>query len=257
MFVGRIRSIGTQISTSHGVGEIVASLTSLTLTPLALTSIDRVHLGTGQIDVKGHAILFERSPFTTVPSDFTPTMALALFDVAGAPAQVHRLAKAAQHVCVIGADGKSGILSCVAARDRLGPAARISGVVLSIESPGSKLLIELGYVDELHEVDARNAVKMFECVVANGNLPDLVVNCVNVPGTEMGSVLSCKDGGTVLFFSMATSFTAAALGAEGVSKDVAMHIGSGYVPGHADFAADLLRRNRSVFDYFEMRFGSS
>ncbi len=44
-----------------------------------------------------------------------------------------------------------------------------------------------------------------------------------------------------IFFSMATSFTAAALGAEGLAADVTMLVGNGYVPGHADLALDLLR----------------
>ena len=70
---------------------------------------------------------------------------------------------------------------------------------------------------------------------------DLVVNCASVPGTEMGSILAARDGGEVLFFSMATSFTAAALGAEGAGKDVRLTIGNGYARGHAELALELLR----------------
>jgi L-erythro-3,5-diaminohexanoate dehydrogenase len=86
-----------------------------------------------------------------------------------------------------------------------------------------------------------------------GALCDLVVNCASVPGTEMASILSVKDGGTVIFFSMATSFSAAALGAEGVGKDVTMLIGNGYVPGHADFALELLRADAGVRALFRAR----
>ncbi len=55
--------------------------------------------------------------------------------------------------------------------------------------------------------------------------------CVDVPGCEHGAVLSTAEGGTVIFFSMATSFSAAALGAEGLAADVTMLVGNGYVPG--------------------------
>ena len=65
--------------------------------------------------------------------------------------------------------------------------------------------------------------------------------CVDVPGCEGGAILATRDGGTVIFFSMATSFSAAALGAEGLAADVTMLVGNGYVPGHADFALSLLR----------------
>ena len=52
---------------------------------------------------------------------------------------------------------------------------------------------------------------------------------------------------------MATSFSAAALGAEGLAADVTMLIGNGYAPGHADFAVSLLRRYAGVRSLFESR----
>ncbi len=87
-----------------------------------------------------------------------------------------------------------------------------------------------------------------------GGLCDLVVNCASVPQTEMASILSVKDGGTVILFSMATSFTAAALGAEGVGKDATMIIGNGYVPGHADLTLQLLRDEPKLRRLFEERY---
>ena len=66
--------------------------------------------------------------------------------------------------------------------------------------------------------------------------------CVDVPGCEGGAILATAEGGTVVFFSMATSFTAAALGAEGLAADVTMLVGNGYVPGPRRLrAVDLLR----------------
>jgi L-erythro-3,5-diaminohexanoate dehydrogenase len=56
-----------------------------------------------------------------------------------------------------------------------------------------------------------------------------------------------------VFFSMATSFTAAALGAEGLAADVTMLVGNGYVPGHADLALGLLRSEPGVRRLFERR----
>jgi L-erythro-3,5-diaminohexanoate dehydrogenase len=79
------------------------------------------------------------------------------------------------------------------------------------------------------------------------------VVCVDVPGCEGGAVLSTAAGGTVIFFSMATSFPAAALSAEGLAADVTMLVGNGYVPGHADLALDLLRAHPGVRRLFEAR----
>jgi len=82
--------------------------------------------------------------------------------------------------------------------------------------------------------------------LTGGALSDLVINCTNVPDTEMGSILCCKERGLVYFFGMATSFTKAALGAEGVGKDIDMMIGNGYAAGHADVALDILRDSPEI-----------
>ena len=57
----------------------------------------------------------------------------------------------------------------------------------------------------------------------------------------------------MIFFSMATSFSAAALGAEGLAADVTMLVGNGYTPGHAQLALDLLRTEPGVRRLFEDR----
>jgi L-erythro-3,5-diaminohexanoate dehydrogenase len=104
--------------------------------------------------------------------------------------------------------------------------------------------------------DARDPVGLAEKVEAAGGPADVTVVCVDVAGCEGGAILSTKQGGTVIFFSMATSFSAAALGAEGMAADVTMLVGNGYVPGHADFALDLIRGVPAVRKLFERRVGS-
>ena len=91
-------------------------------------------------------------------------------------------------------------------------------------------------------------------VVTDGALCDLVVNCASVSNTEMATILSVRDGGTALFFSMATSFTAAALGAEGVGKNVTLLMGNGYVPGHAELTLELLRSDAGLRELFAARY---
>ena len=71
----------------------------------------------------------------------------------------------------------------------------------------------------------------------------------------LDAILATADRGTVIFFSMATSFSAAALGAEGLAADVTMLVGTGYTPGHAAYALSLLRENDGVRRLFERRLG--
>jgi L-erythro-3,5-diaminohexanoate dehydrogenase len=102
--------------------------------------------------------------------------------------------------------------------------------------------------------DARNPVGLAEAIAeAIGGPAEVTVVCVDVPGCEHGAILATAPGGTVVFFSMATSFSAAALGAEGLARDVTMLIGNGYVPGHADFALEVLKTEQGVRQLFEAR----
>jgi L-erythro-3,5-diaminohexanoate dehydrogenase len=258
MFVGRVREIGPALASKIEVrpGDRIASLVSLTLTPLRLEEILSVDLDTARVAVRGTAILFESAGFAKLPPGIEDRVALAVLDVAGAPAQMQRLCRAGESVVVIGASGKSGILACAQAKRKVGASGFVLGVVHSAAAVGSRLLQSAKLADAIVEVDARDAIELAERVTSV--LPggaDLVVNCVNCAGTEAGTILCAKDGGRIYFFSMATSFTAAALGAEGLGKDVTMLIGSGYAPNHAEIALETLQSDPAILEHFTTLYG--
>jgi len=260
MFVGRVREIGASLRDTIvlELGDRIASLVSLTLTPLQLDEVLDVNAATSRVRVRGTAVLFESSAWARLPDDIDDCVVLAVLDVAGAPAHVRRLAKHGERVVVIGADGKSGILTCACAKEAVGPSGRVVGVVPDASTAGARLLRDAHLVDALVEADARDALVLESRVRAA--LPqgaDLVVNCVNVPGTEAGSILCASERGTIYFFSMATSFTAAALGAEGLGKDVTMIVGSGFAPNHAATALETLRDNPAILRYYTATYGSA
>jgi L-erythro-3,5-diaminohexanoate dehydrogenase len=101
-------------------------------------------------------------------------------------------------------------------------------------------------------VDCTDPIAVLDAVAATlgGRAADLVFSCANVPGCEGGAILACEDTGRVVFFSMATSFPAAALQAEGLGKSCELTIGNGFVPGHADLALDLVRSDPSLLARF-------
>jgi L-erythro-3,5-diaminohexanoate dehydrogenase len=86
-------------------------------------------------------------------------------------------------------------------------------------------------------------------------MADITINCVNIPNTEMGSILATKETGLIYFFSMATSFTKAALGAEGIGSDAVMLIGNGYTKDHAEISLNLLRESPALMDVFVSLYG--
>jgi L-erythro-3,5-diaminohexanoate dehydrogenase len=245
--LGEVAEVGASHPAAGALspGTPIATLVSLTLTPLHLESVGAVHAATERVEATGTAILFARTLFARLPEDFPEEVALAAFDVAGAPAAVLRDAKPGDTVLVIGT-GKAGLLCLAAARERVGAGGR----VLAVEpvSAAAERARSLGFADAVFTVDARDAVAMLDAVesATHGRLADLVVNVANASGTESASVLCAKDDGAVLFFGMATSFSAAALGAEGLARPTRLAIGNGFVPGHDRTALELLRRHPAL-----------
>lgn len=255
MLIGTVDAVGPASPLGLKPGDRVATLVSLTLTPLVITDGLAGWDGHGeQVPCTGHAILFARSIAAVLPDDLDPALALAVFDVCGAPALTGRVVGRYRDpaVAVLGAGGKSGSLSLAAARR--GGARRTVGVVPTTAERDR--LGRAGLADVVALTDARDPVALAAAVTAAlGGPADVTVVCVDVPGCEHAAILATAEGGTVIFFSMATSFTAAALGAEGLAADVTMLIGNGYTPGHADVALDLLRTEPGLRRLFEARVG--
>ena len=261
MLVGTVEEVGPESPLGLSVGDRVATLVSLTLTPLVVEDdLARWDGASEQVPCDGWAVLFGRSIAAVIPDDLDPALSLSVMDVCGAPALTARVVEeyvaraeeqgsSAPTVAVVGGAGKSGSLSLAAAR--AAGAARTIGVVP--HQAEHDLLAPTGLADAVSIADARDPVALREAVLSAGGPADVTVVCVDVPGCEGGAILATADGGTVVFFSMATSFSAAALGAEGLAADVRMLVGNGYVPGHAAYAVDLLRADPGVRALFERR----
>lgn len=232
-------------------GTRIATLVSLSLTPLKLERIKSVNLDRDQVEVEGKAVLFASGIFAPIPPDLPETLVLAVLDVAGAPAQTAHLVRPGHRVLVIGAGGKSGLLCLHEARKRAGVTGKVYAMAHSAAS--GERAASLGLADAVFAADAGRPLEALAAFqgVAGGQGADVTINCVNVAGTEMTSIMCTRDGGTVYFFSMATSFTAAALGAEGIGRDVQMIIGNGYTRGHDRVALACLEENPRLRAIFE------
>lgn len=256
IFVGRIDKIGAALRTKKNLklGDKIASLVSLSLTPLRIDKITEVRLDVDQVMIEGQAILFESGIFAVLPPDIPERLALSVLDVCGAPAQTARLVQSGDTVAIIGACGKSGVLCAYEARRRAG----VNGRIIGIEWNGRlfEQIRKMGYYDELVQLDATDALACYGKIraITNGEFCDVVINNVNIPDTEMASILICKERGTVYFFSMATSFTKAALGAEGAGKDVDIMIGNGYAKDHDLIALDIIRRSAPIRALYEQKY---
>lgn len=252
MLIGTVKKIGDSFPKNRiKIGDRVATLVSLSLTPLKINRIKSINPYSDQVDVDAQAILFESGLFAILPDDIPEKLALAALDVAGAPAQVDRLVTEGDIVCIIGGGGKSGILCCYQAMLNAGPSGKV--IVVEYSSENAKRIEKLNLATDIIVADATNVMDVYNKVmsITGGRGCDVTVNNVNVPSTEMTSILITKGQGYVYFFSMATSFTKAALGAEGVGKDINLIVGNGYAKGHANLTLNIIRESKEIRDLFE------
>jgi L-erythro-3,5-diaminohexanoate dehydrogenase len=252
MLIGTVAAIGPAFPDKKlKVGDKIATLVSLSLTPLKLRRILHLDPASDQVDVEAQAILFESGIFATLPPDIPEKLALAALDVAGAPAQVDRLVKEGDTVCILGAGGKSGILCCYQALNNVGAYGKVIAVEYAPEN--AQRLIDLGLATHVIVADATDVMDVYRKVtdITGPRGCDVTINNVNVPNTEMTSILITKGQGLIYFFSMATSFTKAALGAEGIGKDLSLIVGNGYAKGHAGLTLNILRESPEIRGLFE------
>ena len=255
MFIGKVAYIGEDLKDRDlKGGDKIASLVSLSLTPLKIEKILAIHKDIDRVDIIGQAVLFESGIYAKLPDDMSEPLALAALDVAGAPAQARKLPKEGDSVLILGANGKSGVLCGYEAMKKVGPKGNVVGVV---RNPAQvPALMELGVYNKVIVASATEPIAVLDAALAanDGKEYDISICCVNIESCEMSAILPVRDDGIVYFFSMATSFTKAALGAEGIGKDVTMIIGNGYTKDHAEITLNVLRENEKLRKLFDEKY---
>jgi L-erythro-3,5-diaminohexanoate dehydrogenase len=255
ILIGIVKQIGANIPEKFDVqvGDKIATLHSLSLTPLKLYGITDIDLDTEQVPCKAEAVVFESGLITRIPDDLGEGLSLAVMDIAGAPAQVAMNVKPGDTVVVLGA-GKAGLLCLAEAKRRAAPHGKV--VCLEYSEEQCKVVEDLGIADLILQVDGQKPLETYNKYIAamNGSLADFTVNTVNVPNTELSTIMVTKDTGRIYFFSMSTDFVKASLGSEGIGKYTEMILGAGYLPGHVQITFDIVRSNQKLKEYLHNRY---
>jgi L-erythro-3,5-diaminohexanoate dehydrogenase len=225
-------------------GERVVPLASLIAIPLELESVGPLSPGSPQVPVRGRAVVTGRMACGRMPDDLPLGVVLTALDVYPAPSHARALAAPGDHVLVLGA-GHAGLLAAAAAHEAVGDAGRVTALDAS-ESALARMRAALPATATVLG-DATDPVATLAALGARG-LPraDLTLVCTSVPGCEGTAILATDEAGAVLFFSTATSFPAAALGADSVSSTTRLVIPNGYTEDRGRYALDLLRRDAAL-----------
>ncbi len=245
ILTGTVHAVGEDYRDPPAVGARIVTLVSLTLTPLRLRAVGKVDVDSPHVPVTGTAFLPWTAPWTMYPENIPLDAALAALDVCNAASQTRSLIDAGTRTVLVLGGGHAGLLALAAARDSLSGGARL--VLIDADERICRRARDLELCDLAIRIDLRDAVRALNSLEAAG-VPraDLTVVVVNAPDCEASAILLTADHGTVLFFSMATSFTKAALGSDGLSSPARMVIGSGYQPDRGAYALELIARDERL-----------
>jgi L-erythro-3,5-diaminohexanoate dehydrogenase len=249
VLAGRLVRAGP-LSSLAGVPEstLVVPLVSLITLPLRLDSVGPVDPSTPQVPARGRAVVTGRMPCAVVPGDLPLDVALTAFDVYPAAWHVRAHARPGDHVLVLGA-GHAGLLAAVAASEVVGD----GGAVAVVDTSAAALERLAGVVPAALAVrgDATDPTALARALADRGARPaDVTVVCTTSPGCEGSALLCTATDGTILYFSTATTFAAAALGTDALDTGVGLVVSNGCTPDRGALTLELLRGNRALWEAF-------
>jgi L-erythro-3,5-diaminohexanoate dehydrogenase len=242
--LGTVTAVGDRYGSPPQVGERIVTLASLTLTPLRLEAVHRLDPHDPQVEVSGTAYVCDRSAWGPVPDDLPLETVLEVYDVYAAGSLTRTLAPArGGTVCVLGA-GHAGKVALAAAREAMEGG---TVVAVDVDERAIERVVELGLCDVGVTTDLRDPLAAVQALRGAGAPPaDLTVVVVNATGCEPTAILLTADTGTILFFSMATNFSTAALTADGMASSARMLVGNGFTPDVGAYSLDLVRRSPAL-----------
>lgn len=229
--VGEARALDDELTP----GELVVPLASLIALPLELDTVGPVDPGNALVPVRGRAVVTGEMRCGRVADDLGPEVSLRAFDVYPAASYARDLATAESHVLVLGA-GHAGLLAIAAARQAVGPGGRVTAVDLD---PAA--LERARAVDPAAATVHADVTNPLAVAGAMDTAADLTLVCTSVPGAEGAALVATASRGTIVFFSTATRFAAAALGADAIGSQAALVIPNGLTDDRGQLTLELLR----------------
>jgi L-erythro-3,5-diaminohexanoate dehydrogenase len=232
-------------------GERVVPLASLIAVPLRLDAVGPLDPDSPQVPVRGRAIVTGRMACARVPEDLPLAIVLSALDVYPAASHTRALAAPGQHVLVLGA-GHAGLVAAAAAHEAVGSDGHVTAMD-AFDAPLARMRAANPGTTTIRG-DAADTVAALRALGDHG-LPraDVTLVCTSAPDCEGTAILATDEAGIVLFFSTATSFPAAALGADAVASKTRLAIPNGYTDDRGEYTLDLLRGSHALREAFAGR----
>lgn len=262
---GEIEEIGSEfkkLRPNYKVGDEVLCNITTTCIPLFLEEIYSIDYNYGELMIKGYTILFESSSMFKRPNGLALNYTMTTLDESGSVYTINTMVQPCMRILVIGKDLVSTMIYIGAVKKSLGDNCYIF-VVMDNEACGSltREQIETSlskYADRFRLLDVTNPIKTFEEIMfEDSELMDFTINCEDLSGSEVLSVLMTKEKGSLYFTTLRNGYSKAILIAESMGKEITTYALDQYCEGYDDFTIALLNDMREDLDNVNRIFESS
>ncbi|HWQ79671.1 MAG TPA: sigma 54-interacting transcriptional regulator, partial [Anaerovoracaceae bacterium] len=246
-FYGAIEEMGREYAkrSPYKAGDEIFCLTTMTALPVHIDKIHKIDYNYGELTVTGYGIIFIDSPLTVIPSDIPLEYTMVAFDEAANFFIIYNSCRGAKRFLIIGKDLLSGLTYVAAIKKAAGEDCYIT-IILNEDGIGTltpeQAAEELKHwVDSSYILDVTQPIPSLETVLnKEKDLYDLTINCEDLLGSEVLSVILTRRKGQLFFTSLKNSYTQSNLVAESMNKELETHVLCQFVEGVEQFTIELL-----------------
>nr|WP_315020761.1 sigma 54-interacting transcriptional regulator [uncultured Aminipila sp.] len=256
MVYGKIEEIGKVFKENrpwYNVGDEVLCNTTITSVPLFIEKIEAIDYNYGELIIKGYTILFENSPMFIKPEGLALNYTMTTLDEAGSIHTINTMVNPGMRVLIIGKDLVSTMVYIGSVKKALGDNCYIL-TIMDNEACGSLTYkqvetVILKYADRFRIVDVTNPIEAVEEIMQeDSHLMDFTINCEDLSGSEVFSVLMTKEKGSLYFTNLRNGYSKAILIAESMGKEITTYSLDQYYEGYDNFTIQLLTEMRNDLD---------
>ena len=226
-------------------GDDICCLATMTALPVHIDKIFDLDYNFDEITVTGYGIIFIDSPLTRIPSDIPLNYAMVAFDESANFYTIYNHCREGRRFLIIGRDLLSSLIYVAAIRKAAGENCYIT-IILNEDGIGSlsqeQVKEELEHwADSSYILDVTQPISSSERVLnSEEGLYDLTINCEDLLGSEVLSIILTQRKGQLFFTTLKNSYTQSNLIAESMNKELETHVLCQYVKGAEEFTIALL-----------------
>jgi transcriptional regulator with PAS, ATPase and Fis domain len=247
-FYGTIEEMGSEYARHSPckAGDDIFCLTTMTALPIHVEKIHKIDYNFGVLTVTGYGIIFLDSPLTALPSEVPLEYTMVAFDEAANFYAIYNSCREEKRFLIVGKDLLSGLTYVSAIKKGAGEDCYIT-MILNEDGIGTltrkQASEELAHwVDSFYILDVAQPIPSSGIVLSREEAPyDLTINCEDLLGSEVLSVILTRRKGKLYFTSLKNSYTQSNLIAESMNKELETHVLCQFIEGAEKFTIELLR----------------